>query len=91
MVLRVLDHLVAVNSAEPQYRRERGLLHYREKRWLEAHYDLRAYLLRVGLLGAVASPSEQGAASGQRARANQGDKRILEMYQEAGAMLNRIN
>lgn len=91
MVLRVLDHLVAVNSAEPQYWRERGLLHYRERRWVDAHYDLRHYLLRVGLLGAVAPPGEQAAVPARAAGANQGDKRILEMYREASVMLSRIN
>lgn len=91
MVLGVLDHLVAVNGGEPQYWRERGLLHYREGRWLDAYYDLRHYLLRVGLLGAVAPSGEQGAAPARAAGANQGDKRILEMYREAGSMLNRIN
>lgn len=91
MVTRVLDHLIAAHPAEPQYWRERGLLHHREQRWVEAHYDLRRYLLRVGLLGAVAPPAEPGGAPSKVAAANQGDKRILDIYREASVMLSRIN
>ena len=72
-------------------RRERGLIHHREHRWVEAHYDLRRYLLRVGLLAAVTPPDEPGAVSAKAAAANQGDKRVLEMYREASVMLSRIN
>jgi regulator of sirC expression with transglutaminase-like and TPR domain len=91
MVVRVLDHLIAVNPAEPQYWRERGLIHHRERRWVEAHYDLRRYLLRVGLLAALAPPGESAPAAAKAAVANQGDKRVLEMYREASVMLSRIN
>jgi regulator of sirC expression with transglutaminase-like and TPR domain len=91
MVVRVLDYLIAANGAEPQYWRERGLIHHREQRWIEAHYDLRRYLLRVGLLAAVAPPAEPGPAGAKAAIANQGDKRVLEMYREASVMLSRIN
>jgi len=91
MVVRVLDHLIAANPAEPQYWRERGLIHHRERRWVEAHYDLRRYLLRVGLLTAAAPPAEPGQVNIKAVEANQGDKRVLEMYREASVMLSRIN
>jgi regulator of sirC expression with transglutaminase-like and TPR domain len=91
MVVRVLDHLLAANPAEPQYWRERGLIHHRERHWVEAHYDLRRYLLRVGLLAAVTPATEQGTVAAKAAVTNQGDKRVLEMYQEASVMLSRIN
>jgi regulator of sirC expression with transglutaminase-like and TPR domain len=90
MVVRVLDYLVAVRGDEAQYRRERGLIHLREKRWVDAHYDLRHYLLRVGLLPGSSQSVEAGAAS-PTTLANQGDKRILEAYKEASVMLSRIN
>ena len=90
MVVRVLDDLIAANPAEAQYWRERGLIHHRERRWIEAHYDLRRYLLRVGLLAAVTPPAQPGAEAPKLA-ANQGDKRILEMYRETSVMLSRIN
>jgi regulator of sirC expression with transglutaminase-like and TPR domain len=90
MVVQVLDFLLAAKPDEPQYWRERGLIHHRERRWVEAHYDLRRYLLRVGLLAAVAPAAEPGAAPA-KPPANQGDQRVLEMYREASVMLSRIN
>jgi len=90
MVVRVLDYLVAVRGDESQYWRERGLIHLSEQRWIEAHYDLRRYLLRVGLLPAGVQAAEAKASS-QVTSANQGDKRVLEAYKEASVMLSRVN
>jgi regulator of sirC expression with transglutaminase-like and TPR domain len=95
MVERVLDYLIAAIPSEPQYWRERGLLHYRQQHWVEAHYDLRGYLQRVGLfesLSTAAAPGEgepKGAAV--PATANQGDRRVLEIYRETSSMLARVN
>lgn len=90
MVVRVLDLLLAAHPAEPQYWRERGLIHHRMQHWVDAHYDLRRYLLRVGLLNAVA-PLAEAEALPKAASANQGDKRVLELYREASVMLGRVN
>lgn len=95
MVERVLDYLIAAVPSEPQYWRERGLLHYRQQHWVEAHYDLRGYLQRVGLFegrATAAAPGEsepQGAAMPEAA--NQGDRRVLEIYRETSSMLARVN
>jgi regulator of sirC expression with transglutaminase-like and TPR domain len=92
MVERVLDYLLAANPGEPQYWRERGLLHYRQKRWVEAHYDLRRYLQRVGLFAPLAGASGESAVPEVTVpTANQGDRRVLEIYRETGNMLARIN
>ena len=91
MVLRVLDYLIAANPAEPQYWRERGLIHYRLRNWLDAHYDLRRYLLRVGILAGVQPSAEPASLYTRVPAANQGDKRILEMYREASIMVNRTS
>jgi regulator of sirC expression with transglutaminase-like and TPR domain len=96
MVEQVLDYLVAANPAEPQYWRERGLLHYRQQRWVEAHYDLRHYLQRVGLFtppGAVEAAGESAApdAAAPAHTANHGDRRVLEIYRETSTMVACIN
>ena len=96
MVERVLDYLIAAIPSEPQYWRERGLLHYRQQHWVEAHYDLRGYLQRVGL---VCEPVGSRHAGRERAAgclplpptANQGDRRVLEIYRETSSMLARVN
>lgn len=90
MVVRVLDYLIAVRGDESQYWRERGLIHLRNECWVEAHYDLRCYLLRAGLLPTGVQPPQTPAGS-RMAPANQGDKRVLEAYKEASVMLSRIN
>jgi hypothetical protein len=96
MVERVLDYLVAANPTEPQYWRERGLLHYRQRRWVEAHYDLRRYLQRVGLFTPPAAAETAGESAAPEAAvstpiANQGDRRVLEIYRETSTMVARIN
>jgi regulator of sirC expression with transglutaminase-like and TPR domain len=94
MVESVLDYLIAANPSEPQYWRERGLLHYRQQQWVEAHYDLRRYLQRVGLFGTLAGSSgvsETAAPEAAVPTANQGDRRVLEIYREVSNMLSRIN
>lgn len=94
MVERVLDYLLAANPGEAQYWRERGLLHYRQQRWVDAHYDLRRYLQHTGLFAPPANPSAVGEGAGAEAvdpPANQGDRRVLEIYREASNMLARIN
>jgi regulator of sirC expression with transglutaminase-like and TPR domain len=95
MVEWVLDYLIAAIPSEPQYWRERGLLHYRQQHWVEAHYDLRGYLQRVGLFASLApsgtpGESEPPAAAAPPA-ANQGDRRVLEIYRETSTMLARVN
>jgi regulator of sirC expression with transglutaminase-like and TPR domain len=95
MVERVLDYLIAAIPSEPQYWRERGLLHYRQQHWLEAHYDLRGYLQRVGLFASLAQAPTPGAGEPQGAplppTVNQGDRRVLEIYRETSSMLGRVN
>jgi regulator of sirC expression with transglutaminase-like and TPR domain len=94
MVQRVLDYLIAASPGEPQHWRERGLLHYRQRRWVEAHYDLRRYLQKVGLfdkLQAAGPTSESGAPLPPVALPNQGDRRVLEIYREVSNMLARVN
>lgn len=94
MVERVLDYLLAANPGEPQYWRERGLLHYRQQSWVEAHYDLRRYLQRTGLFAPLASAGASGESAVPEATvpaANQGDRRVLEIYREVSTMLTRIN
>jgi regulator of sirC expression with transglutaminase-like and TPR domain len=96
MVEQVLDYLVAANPNEPQYWRERGLLHYRQGRWVEAHYDLRHYLQRVGLFtppGVAGTAGESAApeAAAPSPAANHGDRRVLEIYRETSTMVARIN
>lgn len=95
MVERVLDYLIAAIPGEAQYRRERGLLHYRQQNWVAAHYDLRGYLQRVGLFGSLATTGGAGESEPPGAAAppaaNQGDRRVLEIYRETSSMLARIN
>jgi regulator of sirC expression with transglutaminase-like and TPR domain len=97
MVERVLDYLIAASPSEAQYWRERGLLHYRQRRWVEAHYDLRRYLQRVGLFDALRTTGESGESAAPAPPAlpgplaNQGDRRVLEIYHEVSNMLTRIN
>jgi regulator of sirC expression with transglutaminase-like and TPR domain len=94
MVEHVLNYLLAANPGEPQYWRERGLLHYRQQRWVEAHYDLRRYLQRAGLFAPLASTGATGESAAPEATlpaANQGDRRVLELYREVSTMLTRIN
>ncbi len=95
MVECVLDYLIAAIPGEPQYWRERGLLHYRQQHWVEAHYDLRGYLQRVGLFGSLATTAAPGESEPPSAAAppttNQGDRRVLEIYRETSSMLARIN
>ena len=95
MVERVLDYLIAAVPSEPQYWRERGLLHYRQQHWVEAHYDLRSYLQRVGLFERLSPPGAPGEGEPQDApippTANQGDRRVLEIYRETSSMLARVN
>ena len=93
MVERVLDYLIAAIPHEPQYWRERGLLHYRQQHWVEAHYDLRGYLQRVGLFASLAPSGTPGESEPPAAppAANQGDRRVLEIYRETSSMLARVN
>ena len=96
MVERVLDYLIAAIPSDPQYWRERGLLHYRQQHWVEAHYDLRGYLQRVGLFASISAAglpgeSEPKAAAAVPPTANQGDRRVLEIYRETSTMLARVN
>ncbi len=91
MVEHVLDYLIVAHPAEAQYWRERGLLYYRQQRWLEAHYDLRRYLMRMGLLPPSLPSGAPGQPAPTPAAATQGDQRVLEFYREASSMLARIN
>jgi hypothetical protein len=70
------------------------LLHYRQQRWVDAYYDLRRYLQRTGFFAPLANTSVAGEGQGPDAAvptANQGDRRVLEIYREASNMLARIN
>lgn len=88
----VLDFLIAVQPGEAQHWRERGLIHYRQGCWEQTQHDLRRYLLRIGLLATlVETPARSAKAAGAEADVNPGDRRVLAIYREAGAMLSRIN
>lgn len=94
LVERVLDYLIAASPGEAQHWRERGLLHYRQRHWVEAHYDLRRYLQKVGLFDAqqlAGRPSATGAPTASVPLSNQGDRRVLEIYREVSSMVARIN
>jgi regulator of sirC expression with transglutaminase-like and TPR domain len=95
MVERVLDYLIAAIPGEPQYWRERGLLHYRQQHWVQAHYDLRGYLQRVGLFASLSAAGTPGEGDPQGTAvpptANQGDRRVVEIYRETSSMLARVN
>jgi regulator of sirC expression with transglutaminase-like and TPR domain len=95
MIEGVLDYLIAATPSEPQYWRERGLLHYRQQHWVEAHYDLRGYLQRAGLFASLSAAGTPGEGDLQNVAvpptANQGDRRVLEIYRETSSMLARVN
>jgi regulator of sirC expression with transglutaminase-like and TPR domain len=92
MVRSVLDYLIAANPSDAQYWRERGLLNYRQRHWVDAHYDLRRYLMRTGLIADLPVTSESSVGTPQSLPlAKEGDRRVLEIYREIGNMLARIN
>jgi regulator of sirC expression with transglutaminase-like and TPR domain len=93
MVRSVLDYLIVANPSDAQYWRERGLLNYRQRHWVDAHYDLRRYLMRTGLIAdlPVVSEASVGSPPPPPPVAREGDRRVLEIYREVSDNLARIN
>ena len=85
LALRTLDYLVAAQPQERQYWRERGLLHYKLADWEQAQHDLRYYLIRSGLFPRIPQ------ASAEPQPLTEENRRVVELYRTAGAMLMRVN